>query len=173
MCNLYNAATFEAMRQLFLPIHDLTNRLTPQMDVYLDNPAHVETSPRGRFNKLALACLFGLISFDAQAQTASLKEEPTKQMLEQCIAVKTLSPAYCQCVIAVSESLTDNRQLFRAYVAATANNDEKAKALYNEMIDSPDLDKHNFSSKQEKTDYVEGKARVFEHRLTTLCADIE
>ncbi len=56
MCNLYNATTtFEAMRQLFLPIHDLTNRLTPQMDVFPDYH-----SPIGRKNadgerELALA----------------------------------------------------------------------------------------------------------------------
>jgi putative SOS response-associated peptidase YedK len=42
MCNLYNATTtFEAMRQLFLPINDLTNRLMPQMDVYPDYPAPI------------------------------------------------------------------------------------------------------------------------------------
>ncbi len=63
--------------------------------------------------------------------------------------------------------------MFLAYVAATANNGERARTLYKEIIDGPTLDKYNFSSRQEKSDFVEGKARVFEHRLTTLCANIE
>lgn len=78
---------------------------------------------------MALACLFALISSDGQAQTSSGEEEPTKQMLEQCVAIKTLSLAYCRCAMAVSESLTDNRQLFLAYIAATANNGDKAIPL--------------------------------------------
>lgn len=120
---------------------------------------------------LTLAFLLALIPSDGQAQTEAAETGSTKQMLEQCVAIKTLSPAYCQCAIAVSETLTDNRQMFLAYVAATANNGDKARTLYDEIIDGSTLDKYNFSSKQERTDYVEGKARVFEHRLTTLCAN--
>ncbi|UXN67496.1 hypothetical protein N8E89_28790 (plasmid) [Phyllobacterium sp. A18/5-2] len=42
MCNLYNATTtHEAMRQLFLPVHYLTNRLTPQIDIYPDYHAPI------------------------------------------------------------------------------------------------------------------------------------
>lgn len=122
---------------------------------------------------LALAILLALIPSDSRALTSSVELVPITNLLEQCVAIKSLSQAYCRCAIAVSESLTDNRQIFLAYVAATANNTEQAKTLFKEIVDSPALDKHNFSSRQEKTDYVEGKARVFEHRLTTLCVDIE
>jgi putative SOS response-associated peptidase YedK len=56
MCNLYNATTtFEAMRQLFLPIHDLTNRLTPQMDIYPDNHAPIGRKNADGERELALA----------------------------------------------------------------------------------------------------------------------
>ncbi|WP_183433276.1 SOS response-associated peptidase family protein [Mesorhizobium sp. RMAD-H1] len=42
MCNLYNATTaHEAMRRLFKPTADLTNRLDPAMDVYPDYPAPI------------------------------------------------------------------------------------------------------------------------------------
>jgi hypothetical protein len=56
MCNLYNATTtHEAMRQLFLPINDLTNRLTPQMDVFPDYPAGRMTRSRKQFRYTAKA----------------------------------------------------------------------------------------------------------------------
>jgi hypothetical protein len=42
MCNLHNATTTHAaMRQLFLPVNDLTNRLTAQMDVFSGYPAPI------------------------------------------------------------------------------------------------------------------------------------
>ena len=125
------------------------------------------------FTLLALSFLLALIPSHGEAEIGSVEAEPTKEMLEQCLAIKTLSHAYCQCAIAVSETLTDNRKMFLAYIAATANNGEKARTLYKEMIDGPTLEKYNFSSRQEKSDFVEGKARVFEHRLTTVCANIE
>jgi putative SOS response-associated peptidase YedK len=56
MCNLYNATTtFEAMRQLFLPINDLTNRLTPQMDVYPDYAAPIGRKDANGDRELAIA----------------------------------------------------------------------------------------------------------------------
>ncbi|ATU94091.1 DUF159 family protein (plasmid) [Phyllobacterium zundukense] len=56
MCNLYNATTtFEAMRQLFLPINDLTNRLTPQMDVFPDYPAPIGRKDANGDRELAIA----------------------------------------------------------------------------------------------------------------------
>lgn len=56
MCNLYNATTtFEAMRQLFLPVHDLTNKLTPQMDVYPDYPAPIGRKDANGERELAIA----------------------------------------------------------------------------------------------------------------------
>jgi hypothetical protein len=56
MCNLYNATTtFEAMRQLFLPIKDLTNRLTPQMDVYPEYPAPIGRKDANGDRELAIA----------------------------------------------------------------------------------------------------------------------
>jgi hypothetical protein len=133
----------------------------------------MKTKSEGQYPMLTLAILLALIPSDSQAQTSSGEVVPTTNMLEQCVAIKSLSQAYCRCAIAVSESLTDNRQIFLAYVAATANNAEKARTLFNEVVDGPTLDKYNFSSRQEKSDYVEGKASVFEHRLTTLCVDIE
>lgn len=55
MCNLYNVTTtHEAMRQLFLPINDLTNRLTPQMDVYPDYHAPVGRKDAHGERELAL-----------------------------------------------------------------------------------------------------------------------
>ncbi len=56
MCNLYNATTtHEAMRQLFLPINDLTNRLTPQMDVFPDYPAPIGRKDANGDRELAIA----------------------------------------------------------------------------------------------------------------------
>lgn len=56
MSNLYNVTTtFEAMRQLFKPIHDLTNKLTPQMDVYPDYPAPIGRKDANGDRELALA----------------------------------------------------------------------------------------------------------------------
>ena len=42
------------MRQLFLPINDLTNRLTPQMDVYPDYPVPVGRKDAEGERELAL-----------------------------------------------------------------------------------------------------------------------
>ena len=56
MCNLYNATTtHEAMRQLFMPINDLTNRLTPQMDVFPDYPAPIGRKDANGDRELAIA----------------------------------------------------------------------------------------------------------------------
>jgi putative SOS response-associated peptidase YedK len=56
MCNLYNATTtHEAMRQLFLLINDLTNRLTPQMDVFPDYPAPIGRKDANGERELAIA----------------------------------------------------------------------------------------------------------------------
>ncbi|WP_027229743.1 SOS response-associated peptidase [Phyllobacterium sp. UNC302MFCol5.2] len=56
MCNLYNATTtHEAMRQLFLPIHDLTNRLTPQIDIFPDYHAPIGRKNAEGERELALA----------------------------------------------------------------------------------------------------------------------
>lgn len=56
MCNLYNATTtFEAMRQLFMPLNDLTNRLTPQMDVFPDYPAPIGRKDANGDREFAIA----------------------------------------------------------------------------------------------------------------------
>jgi putative SOS response-associated peptidase YedK len=56
MCNLYNATkTHEAMRQLFLPINDLTNRLKPQMDVFPDYPPPMGRKDANGDRELAIA----------------------------------------------------------------------------------------------------------------------
>ncbi|UXN66422.1 hypothetical protein N8E89_25180 (plasmid) [Phyllobacterium sp. A18/5-2] len=56
MCNLYNTTTTnEAVGQLFLPISDLTHRLTPQMDVYPDYPAPIGRKDANGDRELARA----------------------------------------------------------------------------------------------------------------------
>ncbi|ATU94232.1 hypothetical protein [Phyllobacterium zundukense] len=132
--------------------------------------SHSNSSVAPSFALPTLALLLALIPSGGQAQVEEAGPS-TKQMLEQCVAIKTLSESYCQCAIAVSESLANNRQVFLAYVAATSNNSAKAMKFFNEIVDDHDLDKYNFSSRQEKSDYVEGKTRVFEYRLRTVCAN--
>ncbi|MGX8007594.1 hypothetical protein ACVDG8_000565 [Mesorhizobium sp. ORM8.1] len=88
--------------------------------------------------------------------------------VDECRIVKKDAPdAYCDCIVKVSEGMTDNDPMLELFLAS--NDKAKAETMYEDLINGGTYKQHNFSSKQEKKDYVAGRATLFIRRTEARC----
>lgn len=90
-----------------------------------------------------------------------------KYYFKMCTDIAKLDEKDCACIISVSDYLVDNDNILEMYL--NASNRMRIAELYKKVIDGDSYNDLNFSSRQEKEEYVQGKGILFSRRVEVEC----
>jgi hypothetical protein len=118
--------------------------------------------------------LFALLVFSWSAAFADETNYPDNSRdylavaKAECPSIAGVSKEQCDCIVRASESISDNNPILLLFIESSIDKN-KARILYNEIINGSEYSEHNFASLKDKREFVEGKGRLFVHRLSVEC----
>lgn len=92
--------------------------------------------------------------------------------MSECLAIKGISTDLCDCIIATSDRMTENDPILFLFLE-TGRDKTKAVMLINALLDGDVYNSHNFKSRKEKQEFVEGKGRLFVSRVIKACNTLQ
>jgi hypothetical protein len=127
----------------------------------------IEARTKKLMGVMILSAVVGL-PVQASSQSATAPDKALRNVrVEECLSTRKDANSYCECIVQASNDIDDNDPLLNLFLYSL--NEAKAKEIYDKIIYGDTYNKHNFSSVQEKKDYVAGRATLFVRRIKMKC----
>lgn len=107
-------------------------------------------------------------AFAGDAKYPIYSRDYLRSAIDECPSIAGVSKEQCDCIIATSKTIDENDPVLLLFIESSIDKN-KAKILYNSIIYGSTYNNHNFEDIKDKKEFIEGKGRVFVHRLGSEC----
>lgn len=98
--------------------------------------------------------------------------EYLKSEMERCLSINGFSKELCGCVVATSNKMSENDPVLYIFIE-NSKHKGSFKTIYDGLLNGTTYDDHRFKNREEKKEFIEGKARIFVHRIKADCGTIK
>jgi hypothetical protein len=98
--------------------------------------------------------------------------EYLKSEMERCLSIDRFSRELCGCVIATSNKMSENDPILYIFIEYSKHAGN-FKDIYDGLLDGNTYNDHSFKNREEKREFIEGKARIFVRRIKADCGTIK